>query len=305
MSRRNQHKYSKLGEAALKLSDAYKTNVGQIVEGGLKGGLGATIAGMSAVADNGMLGVHVALGLIWLTMVTKDYAQAFSNQLAKTPEILSDIGVEIFLYSQLMAEKMQSEGSDNRNQNEFTRAVNKNLFEAINKTLKNSGYPEIAEISEIDEIPDIESRVNALSSKEDFLTFLKEKTEISNEKLLTGIAAVGAAATVGGAIGIAASGKATGAIITAAAGAGTTAAVGGILLAKSGSAKKIAQKLYESVSNLNSSQNFPDIDIDKKREEIVAGQQMITIENLVRKREGENRVHPLQNSDNHLHTTAV
>jgi len=259
MSRRN--KYSPLGDAATRLSDAYKTNAGQIVGGALNGGLGATIAGMSAVADEGMLGVHVVLGLIWLTMVTKDYAQAFSNHLAKTPEILGDIGVEIFLYSKLMEEKMLRERGE-VNQQEFTSTVNKNLFNAINADLEKAGYPKIGEIA------DIEEGVHALSSKEQFLLFLKEKTEISNEKLLTGIAAVGAAATVGGAVAIAASGKAAGAIATTAVGAAATSVAGGILLAKTGSAKEIAQRLYQSIRGLNNSKDFPGVDIDEKREEI-------------------------------------
>jgi len=164
MSRRSKYEYSPLGSAATTLSDAYKSNAGQIVEGALKGGLGATIAGMSAVADDGMLGVHLALGLIWLTMVTKDYAQSLSSHLAKTPEILQDIGVEILLYSKLMGIKMRSEALHGAefNQDEFSKTINRNLFEAINSTLEKAGYSNL-------DTSDIESATQALHSKEDFL----------------------------------------------------------------------------------------------------------------------------------------
>lgn len=250
--------YSILGDTSQTLYNAYKSNVGKIVQGVLEGGLGTTIAAMSSVADNEMLGIHVALGGIWIGLTAKNFAEAGNEYLNKREEDIENLGIEILTYAKLSA-KNSKDNSEN-----FIASVNSELIGAINTALTKNNSPELSQ----DETEEISQ---AMISRENFEALAKKRSRMINAKTLTAAATVGVLGVSGGVVTMAAAGSNVAAfnagIAAAGVGAALTSVSGGLLNAGSANSRSISSAMFEAVEMLNATK-FSKEEIEQARSEI-------------------------------------
>jgi len=264
--------YSLLGNTSQTLYNAYKSNAGKVVQGTLEGALGATIAAMSSVADEEMLGIHTALGGIWTALTAKNFVEAGHEYLHKKEEDIENIGIEILTYAKLRSRNFEGE------QNAFSKTINDELIAAISGSLVRKKSPEVSS-DEIDEI------VNMLEvPPEKFEALVRKRSEMQGGTMLTVAAVLGVAAVIGGVGTMVAAGSNTTAFNTGIgiAGGGTflTSLSGGLMNASATNSRSISSGICEAIQSLNESK-FIASDIEEVKT------QVITEQDSVRKRRAE------------------
>jgi hypothetical protein len=241
-NRKKEVAYSLLGDTSQTLYNAYKSNTGKIVQGALEGGLGTTIAAMSSVADNEMLGIHTALGGIWVALTAKNFAEAGNEYLNKREEDIENLGIEILTYAKLRARDFRGV------ERSFIATVNSELVEAISDSLTKNNSPELS-ADEIEEIG------QAMTSRENFEALTRKRSTMTNAKILTATAAIGALGVTGGVVAMAAAGSNVAAfnagIASAGAGTALTSISGGLLNAGAANSRSISSGIFERIEMLN------------------------------------------------------
>ncbi len=252
--------YSQLGRTAQTLYEAYHSDAGKIVEGVLQGGLGATVAGMSLMADNEMLGIHAALGATWAALTLKNFAEAGHNYLNGTRKDVEDIGIEILTYAKVRA------GNFRGSEENFIATINSEIAQAITDSLTDSNAPELSN--------DEESReaIDSTSTKEKFSKIARERSAMRNEKILAVTAAIGTLA-IGGGVGAMALAGSNATIFKvgvglAAAGTLATSTSGGLMNASASNSRNISKNMLKSLEQLNNPRYNPKltgIDLDESK----------------------------------------
>ena len=237
MSRRRRGgDYQRLGRASRTCYDAYQSSWGKIIGGVLEGGLGTTIAAMSGEAGEEMLGIHGALGAIWLALTTKNYAEAGTDYLGKREEYIADLGIEILTYARLREQMPLEERPE-----DFFKNTNNKIIAAINLSLSSSSrLPEPVHAPE-----------TAAKLVTEIQNIASDRSKMSGAKMLSLIAATSALAAIGGAVAIPLTGKSTAAIATAGVGAALTSISGALLSSKATTSKNVSYNLYNAIKGLN------------------------------------------------------
>jgi len=253
--------YSLVGNTSQTLYNAYKSNAGKIVQGTLEGALGTTIAAMSSVADDEMLGIHTALGGIWTALTAKNFVEAGHEYLHKKEEDIENIGVGILTYAKLRGLSFEGE------QSTFAKTVNDELIAAISSSLVKKNSPEVSQ-DEIDEI------VNMLEvPPEKFEALIRKRTEMRGGTILTVAAVLGVAAVIGGVGTMVAAGSNTTAFNAGIgiAGGGTflTSLSGGLMNASATNSRSISSGICEAIQSLNESK-FSGSDIEETKTQVMS-----------------------------------
>lgn len=244
---RHRQRYQEVGaEVSAKCYDAYKKSWGTIAfDGGAKGAFAAIVSAMSynsegEAASAQMLGIHAALGTLWLALVIKDYAYAGSTYLKKDKEELEEIGKRVLLYAKLKSDPSCARDASNSQSLPNATEINKKLIEAINDGLKRENFAPLDEEATMEEIKSLAT----------------QRSKIGKPHVLAAIGAAAGTLTLAGTATIAVA-KATGSAetlaagvsITAVAGA-TTAITGAALSASARNSKKVIRTISSAIGSL-------------------------------------------------------
>lgn len=255
--------YSLVGDTSQTLYNAYKSNAGKIVQGALEGALGATVAAMSSVADNEMLGIHTALGGIWTSLTAKNFAEAGHKYLHKREEDIENIGVEILTYAKLRSRGFEGE------QRDFARTINNELISAISTSLIKNNAAEVNQ----DEIDEICHAAQMEDSNEKFEALVRKRSEMRGGTILTVAAVAGVAALIGGVGTMVAAGSNTAAfnagIGFAGSGAFLTSLSGGLMNASATNSRSISHGICDAIESLNQSK-FSVTDVEETKRQVTA-----------------------------------
>lgn len=270
--------YSPLVEQTTqRLYDAYKSNTGKIVKGALEGALGSTISAMSSVADDEMLGIHAALGGIWVALTAGSFVEAGNQYINKREEDIANVGLEALTYTNLRSRNFQ--GSEN----DFIKIVNDELTDVISESLKKNNAPTLAE-SELEKIS------KAMTSRVDFERLVEERSSMLGGTALAVAAGVGAAAVVGGVGAMVAAGSSKAVfdagIAVAGVGAFVTSTAGGLLNAAATNSKTISGEISKRLELLNDELGKTlGVDVDDIRSRIRSEQQKESPSTSIKSRE--------------------